>query len=97
MMILTPCKFRFDYSPYWEGTKLGMPDWHGYGNVGITPVVRDKVEAWAHGVRLWDAANLLAELRPCANGLIYLRSPAWLVTVFEPEEVDWRPAKEWRT
>ena len=86
-MILTPCKFRLENSPYFEGMRLGMPSWHGFGNVGVTPEEHQKIMGWARGMRLTGAARRLAETRPCGNGLIYLLSPPWLVTVFEPEEV----------
>ena len=64
-----------------------MPEWHGFGNVGVTPEVQDEIVAWARSVKRHNEAKVIAGLRPCANGLIYLKSPPWLITVFAPEEV----------
>ena len=87
-MILKPCKFRFDGSPHWDGMELGgWPKHHGFSSVGVTPVVLEAAAAWvSRHIHAAHAAEL-RKLRPCANGLIYLKSPPWLITVFAPEEV----------
>ena len=41
----------------------------------------------ARSVRRHNKAKVIAGLRPCANGLVYLKSPPWLTTVLAPEDV----------
>ena len=85
----TPYWEGFDLGTRWGG----FGQWsRGFGEVGVTDEVRGMLLEWflgeaeenADNRQAWmnscEAAERLDKLRPCANGLIYLKRP-WMITV----------------